>query len=117
MIPVHQRDIIRAAPALWLRQYSGSWSDAKLPWNSAKTYGQVWRDLAALDLETCTPEDIDAAIGTTGWAANCCDECRDSFPVTLRICDEPDYEAKWQDLCAGCLAKAVDMLASTIAKP
>jgi hypothetical protein len=112
---IQRRDVIKAAPARWLEQYKTNADSHVCTWGVSprKTYGQIRAALAALNLETCQPSDIDAALGAPGWADNDCDECDKSFPVVLRIGEEPDYEARWRDVCADCLAKAAKILSET----
>lgn len=104
------RDIIRDAPSRWMKQYSLSADHAPLSWNGAETYGDVRRRLSALDLETCSQADIERAIGRPDWASLICDECQFEREHVIRIGQEPDYEARWQDLCAECIQKAAKML-------
>lgn len=48
----------------------------------------------------------EAMDGWPDWTDNRCDECHADRDVLIRIGDEPDYDARWVDLCADCLRKA-----------
>ncbi len=109
---IQRRDVIREARQTWLNQYRDYSDEQALGW-VGRTAGDVRQALRALDLETCSQADIDNAIGTSGWAANSCDECGGDFPVLLRLGQEPDYDNRWWVLCAGCLAKASAHLVAT----
>lgn len=71
-----------------------------------RTAGNIRKALAALDLETCSSADVDEAIGVDGWAKNECDQCNGDFETVLHLGQEPDYEARWWNMCASCLAEA-----------
>ena len=103
--PVYRRDIIRGVRDAWNRQYA-DW-DGSYRFPDGCTVAEIRRGLEALDLETCSVEDVKAAMGTGGWVSNQCDACGQDFPVLLEIGDEPDYEARWLDLCEGCLETAL----------
>jgi hypothetical protein len=112
---IQRRDIIRTVRDRWNSQYPDDNLD--IGWERSERVGDIRVRLAALDLETCSVEDVDKAIGTSGWADNDCDCCKLSFPVLVHIGEEPDYDAKWQDLCAGCLSKAVTLLNEAVPLP
>ena len=61
--------------------------------------------------ETCTVKEFTTAIDHPSWAENRCDECGEDFDTILHIGEDVDYDARWQCLCAGCLMKAVGVLA------
>lgn len=108
---LHRRDVIRGVRDRWLRQYQSYADGSVLGWGDKRTTaGEVRHRLGELDLETATPEDVDGAIQTTGWANLRCDSCGENFETLVRIGEEPDYEARWQDLCAGCLQEAINLL-------
>lgn len=112
MTPIQQRDIIRGMRARWLDQYKTDHDSKETGWRGG-TFGEVRARLAALDLETCSAEDTAKALGGPNWAENTCDNCGKSWPVIIRIGQEPDYDARWQDLCGECLGQAVDILSKT----
>jgi hypothetical protein len=89
---IRRRDIIRSVRDRWTTQYGQNDEKRKA--------------LAALDLETCSAADVVAVLGTS-WVENECDECQKDLPVLMRFGEEPEYDARWQDLCVDCLKKAV----------
>lgn len=104
---IHKRDIIRGVRDRWMKQYANYPDDKTVGWAShLRTTGDIRKALAALDLETCSSEDVDAAIGTNNWAKNECDQCDGDFETVLQLGQEPDYEARWWNMCASCLAEA-----------
>lgn len=107
---ITQRDVIRTVPARFREQYSFA-LDVEAAWKPGSTRRDIAAALDALDIETCTTTDIDHALGVTGWADNKCDECGASNrPVLVRLGEEPDYDARWIDLCPSCLAEAALMI-------
>ena len=108
---LQRRDIIRKARGRFLKQYERYPDD----WRGAtgRPLGAKRKALAALDLETCSPADVDAAIGTRRWADNRCDRCGADCHVLLRLGGDPDDDIDTVDMCLECLGKAVVLLAST----
>jgi hypothetical protein len=101
---ITKRDVIRGVRARWNEQYARYRDDETLnPVGGRVAVGTVRARLAALDLETCTGADIDAAIGAPRWAENRCDECDKDVDRLVRIGDEPDYDARWRDVCPDCI--------------
>lgn len=117
MTLIHRRDVIRSARQRWLEQYKDRQRGQALGWDAGRTFGSARDAMEKLDPETCSPADIDEAIEVKGWADNDCDECGKSFPVILRLGNEPDYEARWWSLCLGCLKLAVAILSAAEDKP
>ena len=102
-----KREAIKNSRPRWKRQYSDYADDRKVEW-ADKTAGEIRRDLDVLDLETCGSDDIDAAIGTTGWAVIDCDECGQEKETLVRM--------RWQELCEDCLILALGTLLNPPAK-
>lgn len=61
--------------------------------------------LCALDLETATVDDIANIIGDRGWVTESCDECGIECQEWLHLGQEPDYDARWYELCRDCAKK------------
>ena len=107
MIIITVRDMIRRTPKRWEQQY------LHLP---AQFYGHQKAKIAslmALDVETCSAEDINAIIGNSGWTSLQCDECQQEQEAVMRLgidTIEADHDDRWQDLCAECLSKAAAKL-------
>lgn len=111
---IYRRDVIRNVRKMWADQYAHYDENHKFPAfgdNRGFTVKAIRDALARLDLENCDPQDVNEAIGTTGWADCRCDECDENYEVLVRIGQEPDYDARWQDLCGHCLSRAIAMLA------
>jgi hypothetical protein len=110
---ITKREVIRGVKHRFLEQYE-TYRDSYVigPPHSQSPVGDIKQRLAALDLETCSEADVDAAMGgVTGWASLRCDECGKDSDAIARIGAEPDYEARWQDLCIDCIERARAMLA------
>jgi hypothetical protein len=110
---LYRRDVIRRVRDRWLAQYKSYSGDTIPMWRKdGRSIQSIRAALAALDLETCSTEDVDLAIGTTGWASIRCDECdRDDLDKLIHIGDEEGYDSRWQYLCGSCLSQASAMLA------
>ncbi|MDO8421127.1 MAG: hypothetical protein Q7S99_03095 [Parvibaculum sp.] len=112
---ITQRDEILSVRKRFFEQYKNH-SDNYVFWLSdPKSIGESRAELSALNLETCSVADVDAAIGRAGWIENKCDICREDSPILIQLGDEPDFESRWQTLCASCLKKALDTLTSAAA--
>ena len=109
---IEKRDVIRTVRDRWNNQYRGYQDDYMLGYKSdKKSVGDIRRGLEALDLETCTEKDINNVIGpNTNWASIDCDGCGKNVDLAVRLGQEPDYEARWQDICPDCLSSALKFL-------
>lgn len=85
----HQRDL--DSPAYWDRDKGG------------RTKRQIYEGLVALDVETCTLDDVVAAGLSSSWVTEDCDICNRTQKLWFEIGEEPDYEARYLDLCAPCI--------------
>lgn len=103
---VLRRDIIKAIPSTFRQQHGRSLEQPS--WRQGMTRGDILKQLDALDLENCSPSDVDDIIGNQSWTANDCDVCGRNADVIARIGDEPDYDARWQDICLPCLVRLGD---------
>lgn len=105
---ITQRDVIKGVPEKFRSQY-GHFLDTPAFWKPGSTKGAIADALDALDTERCSTADVDEVIGVGHWAANKCDECgAENCETLVRLGEEPDYEARWLDLCAGCLTAALE---------
>ena len=108
---ITKRDVIKSVLSRYQEQYKNYRDDQIVGVGAGRaSVGETKRLLSKLDLDKCTEADVDAAIGTKGWASLTCDECHEKVDALIHIGDEPDYEAQWQMLCANCIKKAADML-------
>ncbi len=90
-------DVIRAAPARWADQYKGPHNTADKHAITQKLNALVW---------PFTKEQVDDIIGNPSWTEISCDECCLVQDSLVRIGEEPDYDARWMDVCNACLEKA-----------
>ena len=98
---ITDREIFRGVLERWITQYP---DDHRYLSGIGGTAGERRKKLEALDLETCSRDDIDRALGVAGWADNTCDECQQNKPLIVRI---GDYDERFQDLCEDCLESAL----------
>jgi hypothetical protein len=108
VLVVTERDIIKSVLDRWCEQHRGYHDNAPIG-NPGRyhTVAAIRAGLQALDLQTCSVAEVDAVIGVEGWAENKCDECGRHRLKLIRFGDEPDYDARWQDLCGDCLSDAI----------
>lgn len=100
-------EICQRAPERWAQQYRNTSDEHK---------ARITERLLALSPQDRTPEKIDEIIGNTSWTRNVCDECGENHDLLIMIGEEPDYDARWVELCAGCLLAAAKVLEQTAAK-
>ena len=98
---VIRSEMCQCVPDRWAQQYR------RLPSTDWKYH--VTQKLADLPMNERTPEKISAIIGNDSWTSNECDECDKDCEVLVRLGEEPDYDARWCDVCFDCLSKACDM--------
>ena len=109
---VTKRQVIREAKARWLEQRAGVADSVVAHWARPRTIGSLRQALNALDIETCSEADFDAAIGRAGWCSLECDECGTKAQSLIRFGQDPDYEARWWDVCYNCLVTAASLKSS-----
>lgn len=100
---LYERDEIRSVAKRWRSQY-GRTNDPKKK--------SIQSRLDRMDAETATREDVAKIIGNDSWIDTRCDECGTYQTTLVHIGDEPDYDARWQVLCAGCIGEAIKLLGS-----
>jgi hypothetical protein len=107
---LNERAMIRGVAERFADQYDGAdWSQ----WPDRKP---AWERLRALDVETATAADVDAAIGTRGWASPpTCNECGDRGQPVVQLGQEPDYESSTAWICLDCLRRAVALAECAVA--
>ena len=70
-------------------------------------------ELAALDKETATAEQVAEIIGNSSWVCEpTCHECGKPNWQTVQLGQEPDYESSTASICADCLRSALQLLES-----
>lgn len=110
---VTQRDIIRGAAKRFRESY-GSDLDS-VSWKGDKTRRDILNELEALDADTASAAQVDEIIGNNSWTGFNCDLCGEPQTLIIRAGDEPDYEARWLDICPKCvcgMAKLVETAAA-----
>ena len=98
---ITKRDAIKNAIKSFRESYGeGSWG--------ADSRGRlIGSELAALDAETVTTEEVNQIIGNASWTHLCCDECGSTVEdVIIEVGQEPDYESATARLCTSCVIKA-----------
>lgn len=103
---VKRDDCVMDVPKQYRKQYANY--DRNYRFSNNKTGLTLGETVAALDAAT-TVAEIRAIL--PHWCALECDECGEDVEQVIRFGEEPDYEARWQDLCAACVAKAAEALA------
>lgn len=112
---VTKRERIESVRDRWQKQYRHYSPDTLIGGGASREQvGVISRRLSKLDLSTCSEADVDAAIGVKKWASLRCDECLEDKDILMRMGDEPDYKARWQDLCADCLRRAITTLETAL---
>lgn len=102
------RTQIRELPALlekaWKR-HDGTWKRiVQAEPDTQKIHAKV----AALNPETATVAEVEAAMGFSGWLNETfCRECQHHVDVVVQLGEEPDYESRTTELCLDCLRSAV----------
>lgn len=91
---------IDAAPDRWVEQYLGYTDDKK---DKADQLFKLRRD------GNLTEQAIRRTVGNPSWTENKCDECDKDCETLVRIGSEPDYEARWLDLCQSCAESAISL--------
>lgn len=102
------RGEIRTVVERWHEQYKPEIDDLRDRYPGSSDKRAIYRRLRGLDVETCTPGDVAAIIGNDSWTNLSCDVCeRRGLDVVVRVGQEPDYEARYVDLCRSCAKAAV----------
>ena len=64
--------------------------------------------LKALDLHTCSAQDVEALVGNPSWTTLRCDECQRSVPAVVVMSESDNYEdGAVLQVCTACLAEAL----------
>lgn len=108
---VKLRERIKQGAADFERQWGSVNPSLPCHWKEdGTTFGDMINALRALDLETCSATDVNGIIGRA-WAELECDHCGKQVEVVAAFGDEPDHDARWQELCAECLALGLKEIA------
>lgn len=106
-----ERALVRKVSERWYRTHTrgkGEWSKSL---GGPKSAEQIYRELAALNLDTADHLDIAAIIGNDSWAGKpTCDQCRRDTYECVRIGEPWGYESNTATLCRACLQLGIDAL-------
>lgn len=105
------RDCIREIASEWDQKY-GPFSR----WANDHNKNRIGTELAALDRETATAEDVAAIIGNDGWTHLKCHECGQTVEAVVEVGEEPDYESCTARLCLPCVQSAAQALSAAVAE-
>jgi hypothetical protein len=109
MIKIIERDdIIAGAVDAWTEQYSGA------RWHTSPRQHEITEALNRLHKDQRTRENIDRIIGNNSWTCLNCDLCGSDVERVVRIGENPDYYARWQDVCQDCLQECQDTLSQAL---
>lgn len=101
------RDLIRTVSERWRAAYRLCQDATPFGTPQAKTQAR----LAALDLETATPAEVNAIIGNSSWTQEACNECnRSDADALILFGQEPDYDSCGAYVCVDCLRKAMTLV-------
>jgi hypothetical protein len=102
-----ERTQVREVSGSWYRQYG----EGTYPTDNRGR--MVGKELAALDPETATAEQIAEIIGNDFWVSpSKCHECGSEGWYVVQIGEEPNYESRTANICADCLRKALALIQS-----
>lgn len=102
---ISRRNHLDDIPSRWRRTY-GTWT----PYADDDWKQRIQNGLDELWIGKFLPEDADRIIGNTSWTDFRCDICGENKDHLARIGEDPDYEARYVDLCRGCLTRALHVL-------
>ncbi len=95
-------DIVRSVPKRWAAQYRGT---------DNVQHAEITAKLLALE-PGFAADEVDSIIGNGSWTECRCVECGRDRDVLIRIGDEPDYEARYVNICEKCLKEALHAISA-----
>ena len=99
---IRRRDIIRNVPSRWGKTYDRYVGLLR----SGLDPKEIQKKLDALDVATCTPDDIKAIIGNDSWTINECDMCKRDRDTVVGFSE--GYSSL--SVCKSCLKRAAEMI-------
>jgi hypothetical protein len=97
-----ERNQVRGVAERWREQY-GNYRDPSKQ--------RITAELAAIDDEVATAEEVKAIIGNDSWAGQKrCNECGERSWEVVQLGEEPDFESATACICEGCLRKALKLI-------
>lgn len=109
------RDLILALPDRWIKVYPKPleiWPGGLVfgaPGKSRNTM-DILAQLRALDLGTCTVEDVARIIGNDTWTRQVCNACDKVTDVTITVGQEPGWDSCTAQLCPRCVGEADELV-------
>ena len=101
-----ERELVRSVAEEW----GWCWPNAALRLPSGVVVGDISQRLAALDPETATAADVEAA-GAKGYVEpHKCHECGEKSWDCVKLGGLPDYLDCTATICEGCLRKALALI-------
>ena len=97
----------------WQARYrhpDGTWQSGLGDW------AEVYERLRALDLRTCSVEEVEAIVGGTKWTRWLCDGCGALATAVVQVGEAPDYESSTASICLACVEAARAALLERLAK-
>lgn len=102
-----QRSVIQSVASRWAKQYPvGPYTDQRKH--------DILKSLQALNLDECSKEDVDGAVGNSSWTALKCDECDTAVSSVVVFGDGRDYDSAHAHVCVKCLRKARKLFAESV---
>lgn len=102
---ITERSMIRGIIASWEKSYyypRDGWYDEEKH--------RICDKLSALDLDTCSVENIAAIIGNDSWTTCQCNQCGSKeFPFVM-VGEKPGYDRATAILCRNCIRKVFDVM-------
>ena len=102
---ITQRGLIRDVARRWHEQYGDKWDG----FGEDKT--AIGRKLLALDVNTCSADDVKAIIGNSSWTETRCNGCGLYVDAAVSVGEPPDYESSTATLCRPCVEAALALFA------
>lgn len=103
---LNERFRVKKAIERWISQYG-----LERTYYLDKRGRHVGAELAALDPETATSDQVSEIIGNSSWSgALSCDECGQETWDLVQLGQPPDYESSTAYICRGCLMAALRLL-------
>lgn len=99
---LRKRDHLDSVPDRWRRQYANLFD--RYPEKV-----EISLKLDKLEKGVFSAQDVEYIIGNKSWTEHECDLCEKDYETLIRIGDDPDHDARWLDVCEGCLRKALHM--------
>lgn len=106
---ITRRESIRDNITRWISTFGPYPADQPMQWTQGVPLGVYADRIKALDPDTATVAQVRAANDRVDLTMSECDECGRDCDILIHIGDEPDYDARWQDLCVPCLNNAISL--------